>query len=73
MSNRIKYAKPFYSKLVLAAAINAYRKIANISLSEDDNYYYCEFFNCIVPADRIIHEFDNYLIELLNSQEVSTE
>lgn len=71
-SNEQYYSKSFYSKEVLNQAIIDYKKIAKIKLLEDGEHYKCEFRRCAVDAQLVINEFDNYLIELLNSKGEST-
>lgn len=71
-SNEQVYTKTFYPKEVLNQAIDDYKKIAKIKLLEDDGHYKCEFFQCAVDTQLVIDEFNNYLIELLNSKGEST-
>lgn len=63
------YSKEIYTKNSLLSAIKAYEKIAEIKLSDDNGYYWCEFNRCIVDPSRVVLEFGNYLIELLNNRE----
>lgn len=67
-SSEQAYTKAFYPKEVLKQAINDYKKIAKIKLVEDVWYYKCEFSRCSVNTQLVINEFNNYLIELLNSK-----
>lgn len=71
-NNEQVYIKTFYPKEVLNQAIDDYKKIAKIKLLEDDEYCKCEFLRCAVDTQLIINEFNNYLIELLNSKGEST-
>ena len=71
-SNEQVYPKTFYSKEVLNQAIDDYKKIAKIKLLEDGEHYKCEFLRCAVDTQLVINEFNNYLIELLNSKGEST-
>lgn len=61
------YSKTFYSKKVLTKAISDYHRIATIKLSENGSHYMCEFRKCVVDEQTVMNEFNNYLIELLNS------
>ena len=72
-NNEQVYTKAFYRKEVLNQAINDYKKIAKIKLLEDDEYFKCKFFQCVVDTPLVINEFNNYLIELLNSKGESTD
>ena len=67
-SNIHFYHKALYPFPVLLAAIEDYRRIATVSLSDEGDYFQCVFTNCVVDPERVICEFDNYLIELINSQ-----
>lgn len=62
------FHKSFYPYHVLLTAIRDYRHIAQIELDDVGAHYRCTFTNCVAPTARVIHEFDNYLIELMNSQ-----
>lgn len=70
-NNTQYYSKEFYPIEIICKAILAYKKLAVIGVSEESNYYKCCFTNCVIDAGRIACEFDNYLIELLNSSEAS--
>ena len=72
-SNIQLYHKAFYPLPVLLAAINDYKHIAVITVSDEGDYFRCSFTNCVVDSVRVIHEFHNYLIELLNSQGAKSE
>ena len=67
-NNKCKYSKAFYTQETLAVAINDYKKIAIIKLLEDKGHYICEFSECLVDSQVVINEFNNYLIELMNSK-----
>ena len=67
-NNEQLYSKAFYTKKVIIDAVNDYKKIARIKLFEDDEHYRCEFCNCVVAIQVVINEFNNYLIELMNSK-----
>lgn len=71
-SNEQVYTKDFYSKEVLNQAIDDYKRIAKIKLLEDGGRYKCKFSRCAVDTQLVINEFNNYLIELLNSKGAST-
>ena len=49
-------------------AIEDYKRIAAIELVDNGNHYLCVFQNCVVDSKRVINEFDNYLIELMNAR-----
>ena len=68
-----RYAKEFYSSDVIHKAINDYRAIASISVSEEVRYYVCDFSNCVIDPNTVILEFNNYLIELMHTRGASAE
>ena len=74
MKNDVQYySKEFYPVEIIQNAIQAYRKLAVISVSEAQEHYTCRFTDCVIDNERIICEFNNYLIELLNSSRTSVE
>lgn len=72
-SDKQRYSKAFYSIEAIRSAIKDYKKIASISYAEQNGYYVCTFSKCITNTQRVIYEFNNYLIELMNSQGDSKE
>ena len=72
-NNKQRFSKAVYSSDAINSAIKDYVKIASITYSEVDEYYVCTFSKCITDTDRVIKEFGNYLVELMNSQGDSTE
>lgn len=74
MKNNVRYySKEFYPIAVIQKAIHAYSKLAAIDVSEEKEYYKCIFSDCVIDSERIVCEFDNYLIELLNSTEMRVD
>lgn len=74
MKNKVQYySKEFYSISIIQKAIHAYSKLAVIDISEERDCYKCIFSDCIIDSERIVCEFDNYLIELLNSIEMRVD
>ena len=72
-SNTHRYSKDFYKANDIIKAIGDYRKLAAITMSEEDGYYVCSFSYCILEPRIIVSEFDNYLIELMNSRGARSE
>lgn len=74
MKNKVQYySKKFYPVAIIKKAIQAYSKLAVVDVSEEKEYYKCIFSNCVIDAERIACEFNNYLIELLNSTETRVD
>jgi|GEM_PF-6433479 len=68
MSNDEKsYDKRIYPRQTLENAVFAYKGIANIRINEERDSYKCVFGKSSIDTKTVINEFDNYLIELLNS------
>ena len=70
--NRQIYCKEVYPVSIIREAIKDYERIATIEVSDDGKNYCCTFKHCAVDTARVIREFDNYLIELLNSHGASS-
>lgn len=56
--------KDIYSIVSIEDAISAYSRLAEISITEKESYYYLLFENCRFGGERTIREFENYLISL---------
>ena len=69
-TNTKSFPKTIYSKGAIIKAIDDYKKLAKIDLSENLEYYICDFADCVIDPERIIKEFGNYLIEIMNSSKV---
>ena len=72
MENSVKnYSKEFYPIGIIQKAIHAYSELAVIDIVEEsEEYFKCSFSDCVTDSERIICEFDNYLLELLNSTRI---
>ncbi len=74
MKNKVQYySKEFYPIAIIRKAIHAYSKLAVVDVSEEKEHYKCIFSDCVIDSERIVCEFDNYLIELLNSTEMRVD
>ncbi|MBE5837955.1 HxsD-like protein [Butyrivibrio sp.] len=65
MKNRL--TKDFYNKNALLNAVDAYKSLASISISEDSNYYYYEVKSSIYEPQLVANEFENYVLGLMNT------
>ena len=68
---KVLYNDSIYSRDALFRAIDAYRKICRIIPKVTRDGTICTFFADTDMIDTIIHEFDNYLIEILSRGSVS--
>lgn len=67
--NERTYSKAFYTEDTLLKAINAYSNISKIELFEEDKEHYrCRFSESSIDCHIVMNEFDNYLIEIMNSK-----
>lgn len=65
--NKLKLNTNIFNKICIEKAIQAYENICSIKISEIDNYIICEFTNCIYDIEETIKEFENYVIDLMNT------
>ena len=69
MKNECLFNKNVYPKEVIASAIDDYKNISEIELCEEDDFYRCRFNKCLLGPSIVMNEFNNYLIEILNSKQ----
>lgn len=62
----INYNSEFYSLKNILAAAKAYQELADITVSEYTEGFTVTFHNCRYDETRTVHEFDNYVISLMN-------
>lgn len=61
------YELSIYKKEKILAAAAAYKSFCAIELQQQNQKIVCTFRSDKVPVDRVMNEFDNYLIELMQS------
>ena len=61
----VKYTKQLYSYKIISQAINDYRGICSVLVTDSPEEYICKFHLTKEKNQIIINEFDNYLIELM--------
>lgn len=66
--NKLKLTTNIFSKAYIEEAIRAYKDICNIEISEINNYIVCKFTDCIYNTEETIKEFENYVIDLMNTK-----
>ena len=62
-----KLCKEFYEKDALLKAIQAYKSLADISVTEDDYYYYFNIKRSDYEPDLVANEFENYILGIMNT------
>ena len=66
--NELYLNKLIYNKSSILQAQNAYRNICTIFINENADYWICEFQNCKYEEVITIKEFENFLIDILNTR-----
>ena len=64
--NRVEFDLTIYSESAVLRAIEDYREICNIAVSVKNGLLICEFSDCKYELTATIHEFSNYVIDLMN-------
>ena len=71
MNNRDRlYNLDIYTLKAIKIAIRYYSEICSIEYRTKDNYAVCSFFADKNQIEQIIMEFDNFLIELLQHEDM---
>ncbi len=65
--NELSLNKNYYSREHIIAAVTAFAGLCRVELSENEDYYVCVFSNCVYDVDVTKKEFENYLIDLINT------
>lgn len=64
----LKLNKQIFDGFVIETAISAYKGLATIDLLDGIDYWICSFFDCEYPEELTALEFENYVIDLMNSK-----
>lgn len=62
MENKLLLNKELYNNDAVMKTIRVFGELAEICLSETDEYYELIFCNCKVNTTRTIREFENYVL-----------
>ena len=63
------YNRSLYPEKLLRRVIADYASVGQIEMIPTQNGFRCVFSSMLVDPEQMANEFDNYLIELLNSGE----
>lgn len=63
----LRFHKEIYAGWALQSAVAAYGALATITIRDDDEYHICQFDRCRYEEKLTVKEFQNYLIDLMNS------
>lgn len=62
MKNKLLLNKELYNKNSVLDTVATFAALAEISVTEAEQYYELSFRNCKVDEKRIIREFENYVL-----------
>lgn len=65
--NELKLSKDIFEVNAIENAILQYKDICIISKNENSDYYTLIFSDCVYSVEETINEFENYVIDLMNS------
>ena len=65
---RLDLNKRVYDEKAILSAIDAFSGICSVSYSEGGDHWICLFTDCVAEESLTVREFENYLIDLVNSQ-----
>ena len=63
------YKKAIYPDKLIQRAVKDYASVGTIEVRPIQEGFRCVFSSLIVETERMANEFDNYMIELINSGE----
>jgi len=63
---KLRLNRQIFSKKEIEEAIFEYNEVTHITVLECREYWQCNFEECRLDQDIVIHEFENYIISLLN-------
>ena len=69
--NELKLSKDIYPIIAVRKSSEEFKNIAEITINDDSSDWICSFklLNDI-PLDMLIAEFENYVIDLINSEKI---
>lgn len=57
-----------YDEARIIDAVSAYKDLADIKVVKRGDYWECRFRHCLYDEQETAWEFENYIIDLLNSK-----
>lgn len=66
----VKLNREIYNEKTVISAIDAYKDLCSIELTESEKYFDCCFENCKYDEALTACEFENYLIDLINCTKI---
>lgn len=65
--NKLRLNKNIYDQSYIQLAIHAFEDLCTIIFKDEEKYYTCLFNDCKYDIKETKKEFENYLIDLINS------
>ena len=65
--NELYLSTEIYSVEIIKAAIRQFASLSDINLITESSYYKCIFSECIYDTEETMKEFENYIIDSMNS------
>lgn len=60
--------KEIFDIAVIQAAVKDYQNIAQITVTDTEAHWICNITNCVCDSNLVASEFENYIIDLMNSK-----
>ena len=67
MMSELLLSKEIYKIHHIQEASHQFSSLCKIEISEHKEYYLCAFSSCVYDVAETIKEFENYLIDLMNT------
>ena len=62
MKNNLLLNKEIYSRDAIERSVSAFSSLADISITEENDYYHLIFAECKTNAEILLNEFRNYVL-----------
>lgn len=66
--NDLKLNKELYDRKDIVSVAKVFSHLAMIRIEDDNDYWKCRFENCRYDTEQTKREFENYLIDHINSK-----
>ena len=66
--NKLILNLDLYSESNVESAIVAYKSIARITYTIDEQNIICQFFDCVYQVETVMAEFENYLVAIVHRE-----
>lgn len=66
--NDLLLNKNIYVKRNIQVVIEVFKKLCKVTIEENSKYWELTFSECVYDKTRTVKEFENYLIDYINSE-----